>query len=271
MNKITLYSFSLALFGILSHQSVSADPQATAQEKMPWQDASYQKTIPATMATPRPEKGVEEGWTLWMKHHQNRVDWVAEQEVDLLMIGDSIVFGWSRIGKPVWEEFYGKRKAVNIGSSGDRTKHMLWHLQNGGLAGMKDKNPRVVLVMIGTNNRGIPELDGYDTAYGILAILKEVHAQLPKSKILLMPIFPRGNTDQDQRRLYNNEINKIIKTYVDDKTVHWLDINHVFLNEDGTIKKDLMPDGLHPNIPGYRVWAEAMEPTIKKMLGEPLK
>ncbi len=29
-----------------------------------------------------------------------------------------------------------------------------------------------------------------------------------------------------------------------------------------------MPDSLHPNIPGYRAWAEAMEPTIKKMLGE---
>ena len=37
------------------------------------------------------------------------------------MVGDSIVFGWSRVGKPVWDEFYGERKAVNIGSSGDQT------------------------------------------------------------------------------------------------------------------------------------------------------
>ena len=62
-----------------------------------------------------------------------------------------------------------------------------------------------------------------------------------------------------------NQINQIIKTYVDDKTVHWLDIGHVFLNEDGTIKKELMPDCLHPNIPGYRVWAAAMAPTLGKL------
>ena len=73
--------------------------------------------------------------------------------------------------------------------------------------------------MIGTNNRGIPELHGYDTAYGILALMKEIHAQLPKSKILLMPIFPRGKNPQDTGRLRNLEINEIIKTYVDGKTV----------------------------------------------------
>ena len=61
------------------------------------------------------------------------------------MVGDSIVFGWSRVGQPVWDEFYGDRKAVNIGSSGDRTYHMLWHFQNGGLDGMKDRNPKVVV------------------------------------------------------------------------------------------------------------------------------
>jgi beta-glucosidase len=267
MRKTTLNSLFAAAFCTLLHQPLNAEPQASTQ-KIPWENPVYEKTISATIATPRPEAGVEEGWTLWMKHHDQRCVWVTEKPVDLLMIGDSIVFGWGRIGTPVWDEFYGKRNAVNIGSSGDQTKHMLWHLQNGGLTGMKDKNPKVVLIMIGTNNRGIPELQGYDTAYGILAILKEVHAQLPKSKILLMPIFPRGKDTQDQRRLFNIEINQIIKTYVDDKTVFWLDIGHVFLNEDGTIKEDLMPDGLHPNIPGYRVWAEAMEPTIKKMLGE---
>ena len=90
--------------------------------------------------------------------------------------------------------------------------------------------------MIGTNNRGIPELHGYDTAYGILALLKEIHAKLPESNILLMPIFPRGDTPEDKGRLRNEEINKIIRTYADDKTVHWLDIGHVFLDENGNMK-----------------------------------
>jgi lysophospholipase L1-like esterase len=29
-----------------------------------------------------------------------------------------------------------------------------------------------------------------------------------------------------------------------------------------------MPDYLHPNEKGYRIWAEAIEPTVKKLMGE---
>lgn len=236
---------------------------------MPWEDASYTTHVRATQAESRP--GPDESpnsWNLWMKHHNNRVNWVAEQDVDLLMIGDSIVFQWARRGKPVWDEWYADRNAVNIGSSGDRTYHMLYHLQNGGLAGMKERNPKAVVVMIGTNNRGEPEKNGADTAYGVLAILKEVHAQLPDSKILLLAIFPRGDTPADPGRVRNDQINALIKTYADNETVYWLDLAHVYLNEDGTLKRDLMPDALHPNVEGYKAWAAAMDPTIKQLLGE---
>ncbi len=236
-------------------------------QPMPWEDPAYETNIRATMAESRPGPD-EKGWTAWLRHHNDRKRWCTEKEVDLLMVGDSIVFGWSRTGHKVWKEFYGKRKAVNIGSSGDRTYHMLWHFQNGGLDGMKGHNPKLVVMMIGTNNRGEPKLQGKDTAYGILALLKEVRAKLPDSKILLMPIFPRGNTPADKGRIRNDGINKIIRTYADNKTVHWLDIGHVFLDKEGNMNRALMPDGLHPNEEGYRVWGRAMEPTIRKFLGE---
>lgn len=239
----------------------------TGESSMPWKDAAYRTDIPATQATSRPGPG-ENGWTLWMKHHENRKSWVAEKPVDLLMVGDSIIFGWGRLGRPVWDEFYGKRNAVNIGSSGDQTQHMLWHFQNGGLDGMKNHNPKLVVMMIGTNNRGEPEKRGADTAYGVLALLKEIQAKLADSKILLLAIFPRGDKPDDAGRLRNNEINAILKTYADEKTVYWLDIGQTFLDEQGKLKRDLMPDALHPNIPGYRAWAMAMEPTLKKLLGE---
>ena len=226
----------------------------------PWKDPSYRKDIPATQAVSRP---VSTGWKLWMKHHADRKAWVKDRKVDLLMVGDSIVFRWGRTGKKVWDEYYAKRNACNIGSSGDRTQHMLWHLQNGGLEGA---NPKLVLVMIGTNNRGKPENKGADTAYGILALLKEIHKQLPESKILLMATFPRGKSPTDIGRLRNIQINEIIRTYADDKIVHWLDIGDVFLDEKGGLIKELMPDGLHPSEEGFKVWAEAMEPHIKKLM-----
>jgi len=48
----------------------------------------------------------------------------------------------------------------------------------------------------------------------------------------------------------------------------FLNINDAFLTDDGVLTKDVMPDLLHPEAPGYKLWAEAMEPTLAKMLGE---
>ena len=169
----------------------------------------------------------------------------------------------------MWDEFYGKRNAVNIGSSGDRTYHMLWHFQNGGLDGMKDCNPKAVVVMIGTNNRGIPELHGYDTAYGILALLKEIHAKLPEvehssscrsSHAVTLPRIKavsammrstRSSTPTWTTKPFTGLISVMCSSTI-----------------KGNLKTDLMPDGLHPNRRGYRVWAKAMEPAIRKFLGE---
>jgi len=262
--------FAIISFSLLSLAGCTVG-KGTADHvaEMPWEDPFYETNIRATQAESRP--GPDEdpnGWTLWRKHHENRKRWCTEQEVDLLMVGDSIVFGWSRIGQPVWNEFYGERKAVNIGSSGDRTYHMLWHFQNGGLDGMKEHNPEVVVVMIGTNNRGEPEQNGADTAYGVLALLKEIHAKLPESKILLLAIFPREEKPDSVGRIRNDQINQILQTYADNQTVYWLDLSHVFLNDDGTIRRVLMPDALHPNVEGYRAWGHAMEPKLKELLGE---
>jgi beta-glucosidase len=239
----------------------------SASDPMPWEDPTYHTDFSATQAASRPGPG-EGGWTAWLRHSNDRAQWVTEREVDLLFVGDSIVFEWRRKGRAVWDEYYGDLNAVNIGSSGDQTQHMLWHFQNGGLAGMKDRNPKLVIMMIGTNNRGAPELEGRDTAYGILALLKEIHKQLPESKVLLLAIFPRGDTPTDPGRIRNDQINTIIQTYADNKTVHWLDLKHVFLDEQGNMNRELMPDRLHPNLDGYRAWAEAMKPTIARLTAE---
>ena len=51
------------------------------------------------------------------------------------------------------------------------------------------------------------------------------------------------------------------------KTVY-LDIGKSFLDADGQIPKDIMPDGLHPNEKGYDLWYEAMRPTLEQLLGK---
>ena len=45
-----------------------------------------------------------------------------------------------------------------------------------------------------------------------------------------------------------------------------LDIGKSFLQGDGTIARDVMPDFLHLSPKGYQIWADAMEPTLQAML-----
>ena len=186
-------------------------------------------------------------------------------KVDLLMIGDSITHGWENSGKKVWDEHYAKRHAFNIGFSGDRTENVLWRLQHGAVEGI---SPKLAVIMIGTNNTGHRQDPAEETAAGIKAIIDELHKQLPKTKILLLAIFPRGEKADDPLRKLNSGINEIIAGYADDQKVFFLNINSEFLDDDGTLPKSVMPDLLHPREAGYATWAKAMEPTIAKLMGE---
>ena len=90
--------------------AVEAAP-SPAPQKMQWEDPSYAKDVSATQADSRAEERAKDGWTEFIRHHEDRKKWVTEKRVDILMIGDSIVFGWSREGHKVWDEHYGERNA----------------------------------------------------------------------------------------------------------------------------------------------------------------
>jgi beta-glucosidase len=38
--------------------------------------------------------------------------------------------------------------------------------------------------------------------------------------------------------------------------------------EDGVLSKEIMPDYLHPNGTGYKIWAEAIEPKVAELMGQ---
>ena len=65
-----------------------------------------------------------------------------------------------------------------------------------------------------------------------------------------------------------SKANEGIAKVADDKMVFFLDIGPKFLAADGTLSKDIMPDYLHPNAKGHEIWAEAIEPTVAKLMGK---
>jgi lysophospholipase L1-like esterase len=190
-----------------------------------------------------------------------------DKSIGIVFLGDSITDFWLRDdgkhGKAVWDEFYAKYNAANFGVSGEHTEHTLGHIAGGIFNGL---HPSVVVIMIGTNNIGhIPDERPEWVAAGIRKIVATVHDKLPDTKVLLLGIFPReGKASRHRRQI--EEINSIISRLEDGKKTRYLDITPKFLDEKGEIPKSLMPDGLHPNTAGYRVWAEAMRPLLSEMM-----
>src|SRR6185312_3578540 len=148
-----------------------------------------------------------------------------------------ITQGWN--DNEVWKRFYGPRNVANFGIGGDRTQHVLWRIQNGELDGIE---PKVVVLMIGTNNASSGTAD--EIVQGITAIVEELRHRLPKARILLLGVFPRGQKP-DATREKLNSVNAKIAHLDDGSHVKFLDIGKSFLNEDGTISREIMPDFLH--------------------------
>ena len=197
----------------------------------------------------------------WMTRHESFNKRVAEGNVDLVFIGDSITQGWEGAGKGVWAEYYGKRNAVNLGIGGDRTQHVIWRLDNGNF---KDITPKAAVIMIGTNNSG--SNTSQEIADGVTKIVEQIRKKSPKTKILLLAVFPRGANKDDGRRKVNQGANQIFAKLDDGKHVHYLDIGKAFLDDDQTLPREIMPDLLHLSPQGYEIWAKSIEAKLASLL-----
>ena len=182
---------------------------------------------------------------------------------DVAFLGDSITQGWEGGGKAAWDKSFASLKSANFGFSGDRTEHVLWRLAQGELLQAK---PKLVVIMIGTNNVGHGSSNADATAEGVRHIVATIRKGSPKSKMLLLGILPRGRTAQDGLRMAVAQATQGFKGAADGKHVFFFDSGSSFIRSDGSLRDTLMPDLLHLNSDGYAIWAKALEPEIKRLL-----
>ncbi|MBY0111524.1 MAG: hypothetical protein K2Y21_01780 [Phycisphaerales bacterium] len=243
-------------------------------------DPAAPSTQPTPQATPATNTAVgqesrPDKW--WIDRHESfnaRAKQGAEKgDIDLIFMGDSITQGWEGAGKGVWAEFYAQRNAFNTGIGGDRTQHLLYRIAHGNLDGLATPKaghaPKLLVLMIGTNNTASSPTVRSNTAEeineGVRAVVSAIRTKLPETHILVLAIFPRGEKPNDTRATLD-AANKLLASIANAKTT-FLDIGPKFLNADGSISKDVMPDFLHLSEKGYRLWAEAIEAEIAKHVG----
>jgi lysophospholipase L1-like esterase len=251
MRCVRLGAAALVLaVGLSAGGASSADLGGTTKKAKPPASSTATMDVPKTEAV----------WQTRFKAINERVS--SKTPVDLIFLGDSITHGWEGAGKEVWQKYYGKRNAVNMGIGGDQTQNVLWRIKNGNIKGI---SPKAAVVLIGTNNlaSNTPE----QIAAGIKAIVQELRTKLPYTKVLVVGILPRGGGSHDVTREAITKTNQIVAGLADNRMVFYLDIGHKFIKDDGTILQSLMPDRIAPNARGYAILAEAIEPTVSKLVG----
>jgi lysophospholipase L1-like esterase len=231
-----------------------------------------QNVVTNTAVMPVPK--LENDFYDWYQRHEQVKEMVNKQSADIVFIGDSITHMFGDLtpapfhrGQAVWERFYGKRSVVNLGFGWDRTQNVLWRLGNGEFEGL---HPKVVVLLIGTNNRtgtqNARENSPAEIAEGIEAICKTLHAKSPGTRIVLLSVLPRSPEHFVEPI---REINRRIVKLEALGYVTFLDLWPGFAAVDGLPKKELMADTVHPNAQGYGVWARTLEPVLIKLLDEP--
>jgi lysophospholipase L1-like esterase len=202
--------------------------------------------------------------------HEKFVEIARRGNIDILFLGDSITDLWGgeghlarSQGAKIFQRDWEPQKTANFGIAGDQTQHVLWRIQNGELDGI---HPKVVMLMIGTNNMG-PN-SAREIADGITAIVKEIHKRSPDSKVLLLGIFPRGEKPAAVRDKIK-EVNNIISRLDDGgATIKYLDIGGQFVQQDGTISRKIMYDFTHLTEKGYQMWADSIKGPINELMGK---
>jgi lysophospholipase L1-like esterase len=207
--------------------------------------------------------------------HQQLIEKTKAGNIDIYFEGDSITRRWGATDYPEllanWKQNFFGWNAADFGWGADRVENILWRLRNGELDGV---HPRVVVLLAGTNNVGntLP-VAGIDSAVanitsGLRAVVDAIKEKAPAAVIILTAIFPRNDNPAVMPVI--NGINRNLEQFADGKSVRYLNVNNKLADPSGKLFDGMMnPDRLHPALPGYQVWADALKPLFTELLGPP--
>jgi lysophospholipase L1-like esterase len=214
-----------------------------------------------------------------MLAHEQLLEKAKKGRIDVYFEGDSITRRWGasdgqyRAFFENWRRNFFGWNAADFGWGGDTTQNILWRLDKGELDNV---HPKVIVLMAGTNNVGDKSPQGdedaraADVTRGIKAVLDLLQRKAPNATVILMGITPRNDNTAVMPII--NRINENLAGLADGRRVRYLNINDRLADKDGKLYEGMTaPDGLHLDVKGYQVWADALKPIFTELLGPPSK
>ena len=240
--------------------------------------------VRSARGVPRPDRNSQVA-------HEQLVAKARRGRIDVYFVGDSITRRWGT-SDPQYKDFLANWRAnffgwnaANFGWGGDTIHNVLWRMENGELDGV---NPKVIVLMAGTNNVGNAPPAGVDrdgkgdratveeVVAGIRATVDVMRAKAPAATIVLMGITPRNDGRSGGRTgtaavATIDRINERIARLADGKAVRYLNLNDRLADKDGKLFDGVTVDGLHLSVKGYQIWADALKPVLTEVLGRPAR
>jgi lysophospholipase L1-like esterase len=236
-----------------------------------WSFAAFaQAQGPADQPVPRTDQNS-------MTAHAQLLEKAKKGGIDIYFEGDSITRRWGATDYPAllanWNQNFFGWNAADFGWGADTIQNILWRLENGELDGV---NPKIVVLLAGTNNVGnaVPaggdEAKVADITRGLQAVLRIIETKAPGAVIVVTGIFPRNDNMAVMPTI--DKIDANLSKLTDGKKIRYLNVNSKLADRDGKLFEGMMnADKLHPAIPGYQVWADALKPIFNELLGPPQK
>jgi beta-glucosidase len=184
----------------------------------------------------------------------------ARSSARVVFLGDSITEAWD---PALFAQSFGRYGALNLGVRGDTTQGLLWRLPRIGLG--RTVHPALIVLLIGTNNLW-PNGDAAAVAIGVGEVVRSIRRLSPDSKILLLGILPRGPDETDPWRQMGRQVNKLIASCGDGRTVFYAEPGRGMIGPDGRLPTAIAGDSLHPTRLGYAILAEAMKEEVARRL-----
>ncbi len=198
----------------------------------------------------------------WRLHNEALIGRLATTQVhnpEIVFLGDSITEVWD---PGLYSHFFGAYATLNLGVANDLTQSMLWRLDHGE---WQDFRPRVVVLLIGTNNLTLNSPPA-DVAAGIGQVVQLVRRLSPQSRILLVGLLPRGQFATEEQRHVVERVNDRIRQCADAARISYLDAWPALLDHNGTMSFEISPDTLHLSPVGYALFGSVLKPEITRLL-----
>lgn len=188
-------------------------------------------------------------------HYKQRMDFfneISTRKKAVVFIGNSITEAGD------WADIVPGKYILNRGISGDISFGVIARLDD-----LLAKKPSKIFLLIGVNDlkRGIPK-DVIVQNYR--KIVNHIKQHSPKTELLLQSVLPINETLLiDHFKAVKNEdiqvLNTALQEIARENSLHYVNLWKVLADEQGQLKADFTPDGVHLKPIAYVTWIKYLQ------------